>query len=195
MCENMCNSFVSCTLARCFSMCLCACNGHALDRSSLCFHLSAHLQFTCFYTCAYSPLCFTYSCGCNLPEWCILVSAHLCGNCSFHIQVCRQRCLCTCGTCRPSALGWMKKNWTLVHTCCGSPVTHLRLLPGRLYLLHGKPTNINITTWDLLLFVKFPSENYIHCHLRCNFNPRPILLWIWFWNLFETLNTMQSQNP
>ena len=93
---------------------------HAMDM----LWIDHHCIFTClrtcnlhvFYTCAYSPLCFTYLCGCNVPEWCILVSIHLCGNCSFHIQVCRQRCLCTCGIrqpCRLSTLGWMEKSWTL----------------------------------------------------------------------------------
>ena len=147
VCKNMCSSFVSCTLARCFSMCLCACNGHLVCMQwTSCVHamdmlwIDYHCVFTClracnlhvFYTCAYSPLCFNYLCGCNVPEWCILVSIHLCGNCSFHIQVCRQRCLCTCGkkTAMSTLDAWLDgKNWTLANmlwvtcdlftfTCC-----------------------------------------------------------------------------
>ena len=42
---------------------------------------------------------------------------------------------------------------------------------------------MNITTWDLLLFVKFCNGNYVHCHLRCNFNPIADLVLKPFWDI------------
>lgn len=74
MCKNMCNSFVSCTLARCFSMCLCACKGHLVC-----------MQWTCFGS---ITIVFLLVCAPAIYMCSILVPIHLCVSLACAVAIC-----------------------------------------------------------------------------------------------------------
>ena len=159
-------------------------NGHSLDRSPLCFHLSACLQCTCgvdlcLFTSVFHFLVWLQFN--NLPEWCILVSAHLCINCDFQIQV-----ICVC---RPSCL-WAQ-------TCYGSPVTYLHVVTWEVLSTTCETRNhehFYMRPIWVLLFVRFCSKNYVHCHRRCNFNPIVGLVLKPFWKFECKFRTRSIRN-
>ena len=180
MCRIFFESFVSCTLARCFSMRLCACTEHVVYRSPLRFRLSARLQCTCVVT------------------LCLFTSV-------FHFLVWLQFTWVVY-TCVSSPL---RKLWfsysgdlclsakmpmaALAQTCYGSPLTYLHVVTwevlSTIWEIH-KHEHVYLRPIWVLLFVRFCSKNYVHCHQRCNFNPIVALVLNPFWNL----NAMQFQN-
>ena len=119
---------------------LCACNGHLVCMQWTCFgSITTVFSLVCapaIYMCSILvPIHLCVSITCAVAMY--LSGVYLCQFTSaeivaFHIQVCRQRCLCTCGkkTAMSTLDAWLDgKNWTLANmlwvtcdlftfTCC-----------------------------------------------------------------------------
>ena len=153
-------------------------------RSPLCFHLSARLQCTC------------------VVNVCLFTSV-------FHLLVWLQFTWVVY-TCVSSPL---RKLWisysgdvclsakmpmaALAQTCYGSPVTYLHVVTWEVLSTTCETRNhehFYMRPIWVLLFVRFCSKNYVHCHRRCNFNPIVGLVLKPFWKFECKFKTRSIRN-